>query len=401
MTPLEKIKRAFVTGTLIERTLKKIDVMIGTASRRICYSHGRVDQHKIFMMTFDNAYSCNLRYVNEEILRRGLPYDVVWAATGNLAQQKRAFPSNVRLIERGSYEMFQEMSTAKVWMDNALNCVWYDMPKKKSQVYFNTWHGSMGIKRLSGNDEWMKKAARCNKVTDYCIANSAFEEEVYRTTFWPDVEILKYGHARNDVLFDQAEIAKRRKKVYQYYGIDRSCKIFLYAPTFRDNGTTPFAKIDFEALKNALQEKFDCKVCILVRLHFKNRKSTIFADESKDWLYNATLYPDMQELLAAADMGLTDYSSWAYDFVLTRRPMFLYAPDIADYDQARGFYYPLESTPFPLAQNNQELVENVLHFDQNEYMRKVEKFLQERGCYEEGMASKRIVDKLEEIMGEV
>lgn len=398
MTPLEKIKRAFVTGTLVERTLKKIDVMIGAASRRICYSHGRVDQHKIFMMTFDNAYSCNLRYVNEEILRRGLPYDVVWAATGNLVQQKRAFPSNVRLIERGSYEMFQEMSTAKVWMDNALNCVWYDMPKKKSQVYFNTWHGSMGIKRLSGNDEWMKKATRCNKVTDYCIANSTFEEEVYRTTFWPDVEILKYGHARNDVLFDQAEIAKRREKVYQYYGIDRSCKIFLYAPTFRDNGTTPFARIDFEALKNALQEKFDCKVCILVRLHFKNRKSTIFADKSKDWLYNATLYPDMQELLAAADMGLTDYSSWAYDFVLTRRPMFLYAPDIADYDQDRGFYYPLESTPFPLAQNNQELVENVLHFDQNEYLSKVEKFLQERGCYEEGMASKRIVDKLEEIM---
>lgn len=398
MTPLGKLKRAFVTGTLVERTLKKIDVLVGRASRRICYSHGRVDNHKIFMMTFDNAYSCNLRYVNEEILRRGLPYDVVWAATGNLARQKYAFPSNVRLVERGSYEMFQEMSTAKVWMDNALNCVWYDMPKKKSQVYLNTWHGSMGIKRLSGNDEWMKKAARCNKVTDYCIANSTFEEDVYRTTFWPDVEILKYGHARNDILFDQAEMAKKRKKVCRYFGIAPSCKIFLYAPTFRDNGTTPFAQIDFEALKNALQERFDCKVCILVRLHFKNRKSTIFEEQSRDWLCNATMYPDMQELLAAADMGLTDYSSWAYDFVLTRRPMFLYAPDIADYDQDRGFYYPLESTPFPLAQNNQELVQNVLHFDQSEYMGKVEKFLQERGCYEEGMASKRIVDKLEEIM---
>ena len=294
--------------------------------------------------------------------------------------------------------MFQEMSTAKVWMDNALNCVWYDMPKKKKQVYFNTWHGSMGIKRLSGNDQWMQKASKCNKVTDYCIANSTFEEEVYRTTFWPDVEILKYGHARNDILFDDAEIAKKREKVHRYYGIEPSCKIFLYAPTFRDNGTTPFAEIDFEALKNALQERFDCKVCILVRLHFKNRKSSIFTDQAKDWLHNATLYPDMQELLAAADMGLTDYSSWAYDFVLTKRPMFLYAPDIAEYDQDRGFYYPLESTPFPLAYNNRELVENVRHFDREKYLSKVDLFLQERGCYEEGTASKRIVDKLEEIM---
>lgn len=399
MTLLEKLKRAFVTGTLIERTLKKIDVVVGNVSRKICYSHGRVDPHKIFMMTFDNAYSCNLRYVNEEILRRGLSYDVVWAATGNLAYEKNDFPSNVRLVKRGSYEMFQEMSTAKVWMDNALNCVWYNMPKKKKQVYINTWHGSMGIKKLSGNDIWMKKAARCNKITDYCIANSTFEEKVYRTTFWPDAEILKYGHARNDILFDHAEIANKREKVHQYYGIEPSCKIFLYAPTFRDNGTTPFAEIDFEALKNALQERFHCKVCILVRLHFKNRKSTIFDGQAKDWLHDATMYPDMQELLAAADMGLTDYSSWAYDFVLTRRPMFLYAPDIVDYDQERGFYYPLESTPFPLANNNQELIESVRHFNQDEYINKVEIFLQERGCYEEGVASKRIVDKLEEIMG--
>lgn len=398
MNPLEKLKRAFVTGTLIERCIKKLDIIIGIVSKKICYSHGKIQKNKIFIMTYDNKYSCNPRYINEEIVRRDLPYDVVWAVTGNPAAHKGEFPPNVRLVQRSSYEMLQEMASAKIWIDNALNCVWDDMPKKKEQIYINTWHGSMGIKRLHGNEKWMEKASRCDRVTNYCVANSTFEENVYRSTFWPNVEILRFGHARNDILFNKEEREKIRKRVYQYFDVEPSSKLFLYAPTFRDDGTTPFSSIDFCALKKALETRFQCDVCILVRLHFKNSKSTIFSSETAEWMRNATFYPDMQELLVAADMGLTDYSSWAYDFVLTKRPLFLYAPDIADYDQDRGFYYPLESTPFPLAHNNQELTDCILQFNAETYSKDVERFLQERGCYEEGQASKRIVDKLEEIM---
>ena len=68
--------------------------------------------------------------------------------------------------------MYYEMSTAKVWLDNALNCVWDNgMKKKPGQVYINTWHGSMGIKRLSGDKHWLRRAKLCNDVTDYCIYN--------------------------------------------------------------------------------------------------------------------------------------------------------------------------------------------------------------------------------------
>ena len=68
-----------------------------------------------------------------------------------------------------------------------------------------------------------------------------------------------------------------------------------------------------------------------------------------------------------SDIGMTDYSSWAYDFVLTRRPLFIYASDLDEYNNERGLYYPLESTPFPVAENNEMLLNNVRQFDDVAY----------------------------------
>lgn len=107
----------------------------------------------------------------------------------------------------------------------------------------------------------------------------------------------------------------------------------------------------------------------------------------------------MQELMVAADAGITDYSSWAYDFVLTHKPLFLYTPDLKDYNQARGFYYNLNSTPFPLSETNDDLVSNIRHFDDVVYQYDVDEFLKDKGCYETGKAAQLAVDKIQKILG--
>ena len=104
--------------------------------------------------------------------------------------------------------------------------------------------------------------------------------------------------------------------------------------------------------------------------------------------------------MLVVDVGVTDYSSWAYDFILTRKPLFIYATDINDYENERGFYFSLESTPFPLAKNNYELIENVRLFDFEKYTNEVNSFLIEKGCIEDGHASEKIVEKLKELMRE-
>ena len=84
--------------------------------------------------------------------------------------------------------------------------------------------------------------------------------------------------------------------------------------------------------------------------------------------------------------------------MLSRKPAFIYATDIEKYDNERGFYYPLTSTPFPVATNNEELTNNIENFDNENYKINVENFLKEKGCIEDGHASERVVDLIEEVM---
>ncbi|MBQ2202284.1 MAG: CDP-glycerol glycerophosphotransferase family protein, partial [Clostridia bacterium] len=107
----------------------------------------------------------------------------------------------------------------------------------------------------------------------------------------------------------------------------------------------------------------------------------------------------IQEIMLVADAAITDYSSWIYDYILTGKPGFIFATDIKSYDQERGFYFPLSSTPFPIAKNNEELENNILQFDEAHYQTEVEAFLKDKGCFENGDAAKRTADLIETIMG--
>lgn len=377
----------------------KWDASIAKRARKHRYKHVKVQNNKIFFMTYDSNYICNPRYIADEIIRRGINADIVWGVPHVGRLKTDMYPENIRLARRGTDEMFREMASSKIWIDNALEFLIYNVPKKKNQVYMNTWHGSMGIKKLSGDDVWLKRAALCNKYTNYCITNSVFEENVFRTTFWQDTPFLKYGHARNDVFYDKEEQARLRQRLYEYYGLKEGTKVFLYAPTFREAGMAGYEDVDYGRLKKALDGKFGGDWVILVRWHHKERKLRK-VPKGKKWLLDASEYGDMQELLPAVDAGMSDYSSWVYDYILTGCPVFLYVPDIANYDQARGFYYPLESTPFPLAGDNDALVKAVEDFDMDDYEKKVKAFLEDKGCYETGDAAKKIVDKIEEIIRE-
>ena len=388
-----RIKKRLITGKFILSVITALDKLVAWIAKKIYYSRGQIQCNKVFFMTYDDGFTCNPSYIAQELIRRKAPVEIVWAGRPNAD-----FPKEIRVVPRGSFEMFEEMSSAKVWVDNALNGVWYDMPKKKGQVYINTWHGSMGIKKLHGNRNWMMHARRCKKLTDYCIANSAFEENVYRETFWPDTPILQYGHARNDVFFEKETAVQTREKVCSILGIEAGRKVCLYAPTFRDNGNTACFNMDFARLKDALEQWFGGEWTILVRYHYKNRKQ-LPAMHAGDWLKDASDYADMQELMIAADMGISDYSSWVYDYILSRKPVLIYAPDLDDYDQQRGFYYPLESTPFPIARSNDEIAACLNRFDETEYKNRVECFLKEKGCYETGRASSLAADKILEVMG--
>ncbi len=158
--------------------------------------------------------------------------------------------------------------------------------------------------------------------------------------------------------------------------------------------------MEFDAVKNALEQRFGGKWVIMSRLHYHNARNlaTMHAFDGKD-VIDACMYPDMQELMAAADIGATDYSSWIFDYMFTGRPSFIYARDIEAYVNSRGFYYPLTETPYSIADSTRKLCENIAAFDEASYAAALEDFLKGKGCYEKGGAADRIADYILEYMG--
>ena len=351
---------------------------------------------KVFVMTFDNSYSCNPAAIADELLATGKDIDIVWAVTDKT--DKSLFPEGVRTVNRGSREMFTEMRSARIWLDNGLNCVWYYMPKRKGQIYINTWHGSLGIKRLGGNISWRMRAKTCRRKTDYMISNSRFEEEVFASTYWKGVPCLRYGHARNSVLCDEAKFPETATRVRKTLGIYDGRRILLYAPTFRDSGKD-FPKPEWDKVTAALKERFGGDWIITSRLHMKDRDKSLSSVEN---VIDVSAYPSIADLMIAADVAVTDYSSWIYDYILTGKPGFVFAPDKDEYEKSRGLYYPLSDTPFDISVDTDGLCSGIRGFDAQDYNNRVRAFLEDKECCDDADAAKRaaqfIMDKCSDIV---
>ena len=386
-----------------------VDRSIGYVARKIELRNVPIEDDKVMFMTFNNAYQCNPRYVLEELVRRKSKCHLVWAINRNGKTDISQIPPGVEIVRRGTYEFYLALASSRVWVDNALNCLWTPSPKREGQVYINTWHGSMGLKRIGPDTVvdpyWLKAADRVSKAVDYMISDSTFETVVYRTTYFRDANILEYGHPRNDMLVMQDDEFKEklRGKIAKQYGFNSNDKLLLYAPTFRDDETEnpDNYDVDFDSAVQALEKRFGGTWRVLSRRHFHNRSMRLNNRYNElDRVTDVTNYGNMQELLLIADAGLTDYSSWCCDYVLTGRPCFLFVPDYEVYKKGRGLYYNLEDTPFPLAFNNGQLRDQILDFNEDAYQEESTVFLNALGCREDGHASERVADLIEKSIKE-
>jgi CDP-glycerol glycerophosphotransferase len=131
-----------------------------------------------------------------------------------------------------------------------------------------------------------------------------------------------------------------------------------------------------------LSERFNCEFVFAYRLHPNIAQSP--RPDFLQGLIDVSFYQDTQELLVATDVLLSDYSSILEDFMLTGRPGFVYAPDIASYNEDRGFYYPLKDRPFSVATDQSELVYNILNYNEDEYKHNVERFVDLIELYDDG-----------------
>ena len=112
---------------------------------------------------------------------------------------------------------------------------------------------------------------------------------------------------------------------------------------------------------------------------------------------DVTDYNNMQELLCAADIVISDYSSCIFDAALREIPCFTYAKDFEKYKGTQGTYFEMEELPFPCARNNEELIDNIQNYNHKDYIRRWNEFKEKTGLVETGHATKLIAAKIKDI----
>ena len=276
------------------------------------------------------------------------------------------------------------------------------MKKKAGQTFIYIPHGQPGCKcaEADGNlsELWMKNSKLHSSLTDVFVSMSTYHTQVLKDTFWvpQNAEIWETGFPRNDQYYH--DTSEKKKEIRKILNIPSDMHIALYAPTFRDAGTVEAYDMDLHRVLDTLEEKTGEKWMFFITLHpnFSWFKHPPYPFDDRIW--NMSSYEDIHELMLIADIAISDYSSTALDFSHTRRPVLLYASDIDVYTRMRGLKPMYFTLPFPLARNNDELIENIRNYDYAAYLEKFEIFMSERyGNFDDGQASYRFVEILKKL----
>lgn len=328
-----------------------------------------------------------------ELLKRG-GFELFWVV--NSEDAKKTLPEGIRPVKYRSAAFIYHMSTAGFWIDNSRKTV--RQHKKRSQIYIQTWHG-FALKRIEKDAEavleekYLDAAKADGAMCDMMISDSAHMSAIYKNSFWFSGEILEIGLPRNDLLVRAGEEEKREIK--HSLGFGDGDRLVLYAPTFRADGSLDCYDLDYAALRSALKDRFGGNWNVLVRLHSNLEKLADRLSLAPDGVKNLSHYPDIQKLYVASDVLITDYSSVMFDFMLTSRPCFLFAPDVEKYVRDRNFYFPLEELPFELCRSGGALCRAVKLFDNAAYLKRLDAFRKRCGIAADGHASEKTVDWME------
>lgn len=359
-------------------------------------------QKKVIATTMrGRKYGDNPRFILEELKKELPELDFVWLVAGDVDIETPAWMRTIPY--QFSLKTIYEISTAGVLIDtHRFRSI---LRKRKGQVFIETWHGGLGIKKIEGDiprvleTPWeVAEIKNTIKLADVFISNSDHLSNIYRRAFGYQGPIWKCGYPKNDILLQgHSDIAENVRKELK---IGQNQKILLYAPTYRDGfawgNEQDFSVFDinYEQTKRAVQEHFGGEWVILVKWHPTMlpyiKRNHIHYDKVMD----VTDYNNMQELLCAADIVISDYSSCIFDAALREIPCFTYAKDFEKYKGTQGTYFEMENLPFPYARSNEELISNIQHYNHEDYLKRWNEFKVKTGLVETGHAAKDIAEKI-------
>jgi len=352
-----------------------------------------INSKKVIVINYyGKGYGDNGKYIVEELLDIDSSYTIVWPVRNNT--DISTFPQGIKIIKYYSFSFFYHLASAGTWISN-VRLPWFFV-KRPNQYYIQIWHGNNAIKRVEKDTvnslapRYIKSAKHDSKIADLMTSNSEWWTKLIKRAFWYEGEVVPCGVPRLKTLYDNKE--KRRELFLKKVGLPEDTHIALYAPTFRSDFKTDHYILDYEEVRKACEDSFGGEWIIGLRLH-PNLAKIENVREDKDVL-EFTNYPDLYEILTATDLLITDYSSIMFEAGFAGINVVLYARDIPEYLDDRGFYFDITKMPYPLTETENELIHAIKNWDKCKYHSDNEKFKEMLGIKEDGKGAAIIAKKI-------
>lgn len=261
----------------------------------------------------------------------------------------------VVLVEKGTYLYRRYLASAKFLINNTSFPPYFI--RRDEQKYLNTWHGTplktLGKDVKTGFFEHRNVARNLLHATHLLAPNSHTERVLLESheidgLYSGKVALTGYPRIDKTLTASAEDVKNLRQRLGIAPGDHRP--VVLYAPTWR--GGLGSSYFDTAQLKSDLEAIQSQGRHIFFRAHR-------FAEEiiQKSSL-PAKVVPadiDTNELLAAVDVLVTDYSSIFFDFLPLGRPILFYVPDLDNYESERGLYFKMEDMPGVICKDSTSL----------------------------------------------
>lgn len=328
-----------------------------------------------------------------EIVRRKMDVELYWSVD----DMSMPVPDGTRPLLIHSREWARRLHCARYLVNN--NNFPFYFRKSPGQIYLQTWHGTP--LKLIGNHvpqsslslSYRRLMQRESRYWDFLLAQNDYAAKILPEAFDYAGRVLNVGYPRNDALADSLS-GSRRLSVRNRFGFEPYHFVVLYAPTWRDNlvgarGYSRVSHLDIQRVRKVLGGNAK----VILRGHHNTAKNPVVRQPG---VIDATHYPDVNDLLLAADLLITDYSSVMFDYVVTDKPVIFLTPDLEQYrDKTRGFYTDLEEmAPGPICHSNEELFDVLPRLGRavETYSERYREFTRRFASRDDGGAAARVVD---------
>ncbi len=232
--------------------------------------------------------------------------------------------------------------------------------KRPNQKCIGTWHGTP-LKTL-GFDFMEDAYVAANQkrgflLSDMLVMPNAYTWERIRTSYQLDTlfqgQVLFGGYPRNAAFF-QPECRERMRQRLDGAGK----RIIAYMPTWRGKVIAVRGDEQVRLLQKLLEEidaGLDDDTLMLCKLHRLAGSGIDFSG----FRHIRTFPPQWEtyDVLCAADVLVSDYSSVIFDFLCTGRPIALFCYDHEEYVQKRGCYFDPAQLDLPMAHTAKQLLD--------------------------------------------